>query len=206
MRKFFVLLLLLLPCTLWARGISFSEEMHGYAYYQGEFRSASVYLRVVVNDIDAWRANPGYAANVSGTLALDRLPSQSITGSLQILAPAPGDDGRLLTYRFNSGGLQYVGVKHVRDNGGFDLVDDMTTLHGIFLAQGQAVPTVQDLLYRAAWSSELQFEWWKPSVLYNFAASFNTINTPWYEDLIVKILFLKTVFGAVVREFFPWAV
>lgn len=206
MKRIVLLWLLLLPCFVWARGLSFSEEMHGYAYYQGEFRNAAVYLRVVINDIDAWRTNPNYAANVTGTLTLDRVPSQSINGTLNILAPAPGEDGRLLTYRFTSGALQYVGAKHVRDNAGFDLVDDMTTLHGVLLAQGQAAPTVADLLYRDVWSSELHFEWWKPSVLLSFAASFSTINTPWYEDLIVKILFLKTVFGALVREFFPWAV
>jgi len=205
-RKVLFLWLLLLPFSLWARGLSFSEEMHGYAYYQGEFRNASVYLKVVINDIDAWRANPNVAASVTGTLNLDRISPQPINGTLQILAPAPGQDGRLLTYRLASSTLQYVGVKHVRDNAGMDVVDDMTTLHGVFLPHGQAAPTIYDLLYRAMWSSELHFEWWKPSVLLNFAGSFSTINTPWYEDLIVKILFLKTVFGSLAREFFPWAV
>ncbi|HYD79939.1 MAG TPA: hypothetical protein VEC06_09020 [Paucimonas sp.] len=207
MRKILVLLgILLLPALACARGLSFSEEMHGYAYYHGEYRYAHAYFRVVINDIDAWRGNQNYAATLSGTVYLDRLAGQPVTGTLQILAPASGGDGRLLTYRFAGGGLQFAGVKHVRDDVGLDLVDDMTTLRGSFAAQGQALPAIHDLLYGAAWTSELQFEWWKPAVLWDFSASFQTINTPWYEDLYVKILFLKTVLGSLARVFFPWAI
>ncbi len=206
MRKLLLLLCLILPCLAGARGLSFNEEMHGTAYYQGEYRHVSVVFKIVINDIDAWRANQNYAATVIGTLYLERLPAQAVTGTLQILAPAPGDDGRLLTYRFAGAGLQYLGVKHVRDDGGFDMVDDMTTLHGVFLPAGQALPSVQDLLYGALWSSELQFEWWKVDVLWDFSTSFTTIATPWYDTLGVKILFLKTILGDLAQVFFPWAV
>lgn len=197
-------LLLLLPNLLWARGLSFKEEMHGYAYYQSEFRTADVYLSITIKDIDAWRSNQSYAAQVTGTLVMDRVPNQSITGTLQVLAPAPGDDGRLLTYRFTSGSLQFTGMKHVKDNGGMDLIDDMTTLHGKFQALGQTPPSAQDLLYKAAWTSELHFEWWKPANVLSFAASFSTINTPWYQDLTVKALFVTTVMGDLAKEYFPW--
>lgn len=198
--------ILMLPCLAWARGLSFTEEMHGYAFYQGEYRNVSVYFKVVINDIDAWRANPNYAANVTGELRVDRLPSGSVNGTLQILAPAPNDNGRLLTYRFKGAGMQFVGIKHVYNNAGLDLLDDMTTLRGLFQPLGQTQPTVQDLLYGNNWTSELHFEWWKPATLWNFSWSFATISTPWYEDLAVKILFLKTIFGDLAKVLFPWAV
>ncbi len=204
--KKLLLLILLLPCLAWAKGISFTEEMHGYAYYQGEYRNVSVYFKVVINDIDAWRANQNYAASVSGQLQLDRLPSSNVIGTLQILAPAPNDAGRLLTYRFNGGGIQFVGIKHVYNNPGLDLLDDMTTLHGLFQPQGQAQPSVQELLYGHDWTSELHFEWWKPATLWDFSWSFATIATPWYDDLAVKILFLKTIFGDLAKVLFPWAI
>ena len=40
-----------------ARGLAFSETMGGYAYQDGEFRNASVSLRVTIADIDAWSRN-----------------------------------------------------------------------------------------------------------------------------------------------------
>lgn len=207
MKKLLLLIgILLLPCLVWAKGISFTEEMHGYAYYQGEYRNVSVYFNVVINDIDAWRANQNYAAKVTGELRVERLPNASVTGTLQILAPAPNDVGRLLTYRFSGGALQFVGIKHVYNNAGLDLLDDMTTLHGLFQPLGQAQPTVPELLYGHNWTSELHFEWWKPATLWNFSWSFSTIATPWYQDLSVKILFLKTIFGNLATVLFPWAV
>lgn len=206
MKKYLLLIgILLLPALVWARGLAFTEEMHGYAWYQGEYRNVSVHFKIVINDIDAWRANQNYAASVTGQLSVDRLPGGAVNGTLQILAPAPGDAGRLLTYRFAGAGLQFVGIKHVYNDAGPDLLDDMTTLHGLFQPAGQAQPTVQDLLYGHRWTSELQFEWWKPATLWDFSWSFSTIATPWYEDLAVKILFLKTIFGDLAKVLFPWA-
>ncbi|QNA89736.1 hypothetical protein G4G28_16900 [Massilia sp. Dwa41.01b] len=212
MKRLLILVaMLVLPVLAWARGLSFTEEMHGYAYHGGEYRKVSVYFDIVIKDIDAWRSNQNYAATVSGKAVLDRLPAVPVTGTLQILAPAPGanltgDPGRLLTYRFAGPGLQFVGVKHVYNNAGMDMIDDMTTLHGVFQAAGQPQPTVQELLYGSAWTSELHFEWWKPATMASFSFSFKTIATPWYEDLAVRILFLKTVFGDLAKTFFPWAV
>lgn len=205
-RILMLLWLALLPVLSWANGLKFSEEMHGYTYFRGEYRQVHVYFNVVINNVDAWRADQNYPAAVTGSLYLDRLPAQAVAGTLQILAPAPGQNGRLLTYRFNGGGIAFVGLKHVHDDAGLDMMDDVTTLHGVFLESGQVQPTISDLLYQSVWTSELHFEWWKPIVLWNFSTSFKTIATPWYEDLLVKIAFLKTVFGNLAKEFFPWAI
>jgi len=204
MKRIVVLVLLFVSIGATARGLSFSEEMHGYAYYQSEFRDTDVYLYITVGNIDAWRADQNYPATVSGTLYLERIPTQAISGTLQILAPAPGDDGRLLAYRFSSASLQFVGVKHVHDDHGLDLIDDMTTLRGAMLPKNQVPPSIAHLLYADAWTSELHFEWWKPGTVWDFSTSMSTINTPWYQELQVRALFLETVFGDLPREFFPW--
>jgi hypothetical protein len=200
------LLLWSLALAAQARGLQFSESMSGYAYQGGEFRNASVSLVITITDIDAWSHNLGTPAQVKGTLYLDRLPAQPVTGTLTILAPAPGDDGRLLTYRFTSATLQYTGVKHVHDQAGTAVFDDMTTLHGVFQDKGAVAPSINDLLYGAAWSGELHFAWWDPVTVVNFVASFVTIDTPWYQVLSVEALFVTTMFGALASTLFPWLV
>jgi hypothetical protein len=189
-----------------ARGLAFSETMGGVAFQDGEFRDASVSLRVTIADIDAWGRDLNVPATITGTLTMDRLPTQPITGTLVILAPGPGDDGRLLTYRFASASLQFTGIKHVEDEAGTEVFDDMTTLHGVFQPRGAVPPAVTDLLYGAAWTSELHFAWWDPLVVWNFVASFTTIATPWYQVLEVEAIFVQTMFGALARTLFPWLV
>ncbi|QSX77494.1 hypothetical protein [Agrilutibacter solisilvae] len=201
--KWILAFILLLPGIAFGRGIAFSEEMHGYAFFKGEFRDVDVYLDVTVQDIDAWRSNPQHAAKVRGWLVVNS-QWHSITGTLNILAPAPGDTGRLLKYSLQGTSLKFLGAKHVYDNGGFDLVDDMTTLRGALRSVGESMPTIEDMLYRDAWSSEIRFEWWASGVLWNFTTSFRTIDTPWYQELEVRALFVKTVFGGIASEFFPW--
>lgn len=199
-----LMLLLVLALQAQARGLQFSESMSGYAYVDGEFRNASVQLKVVINDIDAWSRNLDTPARLSGTLFVDRLPAQPIDGTLTILAPAVGDTGRLLTYRFTSATLQFTGAKHVRDQAGTEVFDEMTTLQGLFQPLGAPVPAVASLLGQAQWSSELHFAWWDPAVVWNFGSSFSTLNTPWYQVLEVEGIFVKTVFGALAHTLFPW--
>jgi len=199
-------LILLACCTLaaHARGLAFSESMSGYAYQDGEFRSAGVSLRVTIADIDAWSRNLNAPATISGTLYMDRLPAQPITGTLVILAPAAGESGRLLTYRFTSATLQFTGVKHVQDQAGTEVFDDMTTLHGLFQPKGAAPPTAVALIDGAQWTSELHFAWWDPGSVASFVASFSTIGTPWWQVLEVEGIFAATMFGALATTLFPW--
>ena len=63
---------------------------------------------------------------------------------------------------------------------------------------------VHELLYQALRTSELHFEWWNPSVVWRFGNSFTTIGTPWYQELEVKAIFVRTVLGALARTLFPW--
>lgn len=205
MRRLLAALLLgLCAIAAQARGLAFSESMSGYALQDGEFRNASVSLRISIADIDAWSRNLNVPATVTGTLFMDRLPAQPITGTLVILAPAAGETGRLLTYRFTSATLQFTGVKHVADNAGTEVFDDMTTLHGLFQARGAVPPTAIDLIDGAAWTSELHFAWWDPSVVWNFTTSFTTSATPWYQVLDVEAIFVRTMFGALASTLFAW--
>lgn len=205
MRRLLAALLLgLCAIAAQARGLAFSESMSGYALQDGEFRNASVSLRISIADIDAWSHDLNVPAAVTGTLLMDRLPAQPITGTLVILAPAAGETGRLLTYRFTSATLQFTGVKHVADNAGTEVFDDMTTLHGLFQARGATPPTAIDLIDGAAWTSELHFAWWDPAVVWNFTTSFTTSATPWYQVLEVEGIFVRTMFGALASTLFAW--
>jgi hypothetical protein len=183
-----------------ARGLEFSEVMSGNVYLEGEFRPASVSLQVTIPDIDAWSRDQSVPAVMSGTLYIDRIPAQPVTGSLQILVPAEGGDGRLLTYRFGNGGWQVLGVKHVRDR---NVIADMTTLRAVLQPTGEPLPSVEDVFRGAQWTSELHFEYWNHSVSLNFVRSFHAIDTPLKEVAQVYALFLRTVFGALTCTVFP---
>lgn len=204
MLRTILLLLVLLPSIAFGRGLAFSEEMHGYGYWQSEFRHFDVYLDITIADIDTWRYDANHPASVRGWLLLEGGQWQSITGTLAILAPSPGDSGRLLTYKLSSATTTFFGAKHVYDDRGFDLVDDMTTLRGVIKPAGAALPTLSDILYRDAWSSELRFEWWDTANLASFVGSFDTIDTWWWDDLEVMGIFVRTTFGGVASVFFPW--
>lgn len=85
--------------------------------------------------------------------------------------------------------------------GNFNIIDDVTTLHGVLLPRSATWPSVASLVYDGQWSSEVQFEWWRPGIVLAFLDSFTTIDTPWYEVLWVKYVFIDTTFGAVAGEF-----
>ena len=185
-----------------ARGLQFDEEMRGHGFWDGELRALHFTLDVRIPDIDRWRASPAHPAQVTGSLRLDAGAAQALSGTLEILAPAPNLDGRVLVYRLTAANWRFLGAKLVRNDGGFDLIDDVTTLHGVLLPRTATWPSVASLVYDGQWSSEVQFEWWRPSIVLAFLDSFTTIDTPWYEVLWVKYLFIDTTFGAVAGEFF----
>ena len=198
------LLALLLLCAAGssrAGGLLFDEEMRGHGYWNGELRALHFVLDVRIPGIERWRASPAHPAQVSGSLRLDTAAALPLSGTLEILAPAPSQDGRVLVYRLESASLRFLGAKLVRNDGGFDLIDDVTTLHGVLLPRSASWPSVASLVYDGQWSSEVQFEWWRPSIVLAFLDSFSTINTPWYDVLRVKLLFIHTTFGAVAGEF-----
>ncbi|HSX61154.1 MAG TPA: hypothetical protein VLF18_13195 [Tahibacter sp.] len=201
LRRLFALLLCCAAGTPHARGLLFDEEMRGHGYWDGELRTLHFVLDVRIPDIDRWRASPAHPAQVSGSLRLDAAAPQTLAGTLEILAPAPNQDGRVLVYRLTAANWRFLGAKLVRNDGGFDLIDDVTTLHGVLLPRTAAWPSVGSLVDDGQWSSEVQFEWWRPSIVLAFLDSFATIDTPWYEVPWVKYVFIDTTFGAVAGEF-----
>jgi hypothetical protein len=201
MIRLFTLLLFIGAGTASANGLLFDEEMRGVGDWNGELRALHFALDIRIPDIDRWRASPAHPAQVAGTLRFDGGTAQSLAGTLEILAPAPNQDGRVLVYRLTAANWRFLGAKLVRNDGGFDLIDDVTTLHGVFLPRTANWPSVASLVYDGQWTSEVQFEWWRPSIVLAFLDSFTTIDTPWYEVLWVKYQFIDTTFGAVAGEF-----
>lgn len=184
-----------------ARGIQFEEEMRGHVYVGGEYRRASLRLKVLIRDIDAWRSDPRAQAAMSGMLFVEREPAEPMSGEMNILVRS--SDGRLLIYSLRGTSMQFTGAKHVRDRAGPSLLDQMTVLRGIVQPLGHSAPPVTAMLAEAAWTSQLFFEWWRPAVVWNFGASMKTVDTPWHEELEVRAIFLKTVLGALAPALFP---
>ena len=184
-----------------AGGLQFEEEMRGYGLWQGSYRDVHFDLAVRIADVDAWRSDPSRVAQVTGTVQFDAAPPIPITGDLQVLSTVPGISGRLLIYRFWNGQFRFYALKHVHNNDGPDLLDDVTTLRGRVLSPYASWPTPASVL-AGQWSSEVQFEWWRPTIVAAFVASFQTIDTPWYDRWRVKWVFIETTFGNVASEFF----
>ena len=196
-----LLLWLCVASVAHAGGLQFEEEMRGYGLWQGEYRDVHFDLAVRIPDVDAWRADPARLAQVTGTVRFDQAAPIPITGDLQVLSSVPGITGRLLVYRFWNGQFRFFALKHVHNNDGPDLLDDVTTLRGRFLAPSAAWPGYGSVL-AGQWSTQVQFEWWRPTIVAAFVASFQTVDTPWYDRLRVKWVFLETTFGSVASEFF----
>jgi hypothetical protein len=196
-----VLLSLFAALPALAGGLKFEEEMRGYGLWQGEFRDLHLDLAVRIADVNRWRSDSSRLAQMQGAIRIDQQAAIAVTGDLQVLSTAPGVEGRLLVYRLSGNGLRFFAVKHVRDDGGADLMDDVTLLRGQLLPPGAAWPTISSIL-AGQWSTEVQFEWWRPSIVIAFIDSFETIDTPWYDRLRIKWVFIETTFGDVASEFF----
>lgn len=203
--QWLLLCLLSLPTLVFARGLAFAEEMHGYAYLQGEFMRVDVYFNATIGDIDAWKSDAQHPAKLRGRLHLEDGRWLNVTGTLSVMAPSPGDKGRLLIYAFSGDGFQYLGAKHVYNDALLDTLDDVTRLRGVLAPTTTPLPTLDAIVNHDAWTGEMQFEWWDPANVVGFAASFRVINTWWPPDFIdVPRIFLQVYFSGLAAGLFPW--
>ncbi|WP_141215528.1 hypothetical protein [Hahella sp. CCB-MM4] len=207
-----LLFLGLLTFNTQADGLRFSETMSGYGTIDNLFRDIRVDLNITIDDIDAWKENPNHMASLQGQLVIDSTISHPVYGYLNILSPGnigtcgQADDCYHLVYWMyiddgKPDDSYFIGMKTVRNDSGFDVIDDMTTLVGCF-TQTPDLPlssAVSDIC-----GSQLQFAWWDPANLYDFTTSFEVFDTPWWRYLLVPGKFLSIVFGNLAQVYFPW--
>ncbi len=203
---------LLFSTVSMADGIKFNETMSGYGIYEGIYRDIDLKLDIRVEDLDEWKNNPSYEAPMSGDLLVDGVFANTVTGYMQIFAQGnagscvSSSDCYHLVYwlKMNDGSADdnyFVGFKTVRNDGGLDIIDDMTTLQGCF-TQDPYQP-LQNYATEQC-DSKLYFEWWSLSNLYSFTTSMKAINTPWWRKWLVPGKFLKIAFGPLAKTYFPW--
>ncbi|MFB9891380.1 hypothetical protein [Planobispora takensis] len=100
---------------------------------------------VTIGNVDRFVADPQHTAALSGEIELPgitrRIPFRN--GTFQLFVPSRGAGLRLMTYEaeFEHAGARhrFAGEKRVRDDFGFDLMPDTTTLHSRLYRNGDAV-------------------------------------------------------------------
>ena len=209
-----LLWLWLMAFNVQADGLRFSETMSGYGTIDALFHDIQVDLSVTIDDIDAWKNNPNHLAQLQGQLSVDGATSYPVYGYMNILSPGNADScgvsGNTDCYHLvywmlvdkpaNSPSY-FIGMKTVRNDSGFDVIDDMTILVGCFTDN----PNLPMSAYVTdACGSQLQFAWWDLGNLYDFTTSFQVFDTPWWRYPLVPGKFLAIVFGNLARTYFPW--
>ena len=135
-------------------GISFRETMTGYfaldasdpeaGAASGKTRDTELAMHASINirDLDGFIADPDHLGDIDGSIDFPPLGTgmPASHGIFNLFSPADEPNTKYMIYElgFEHGGLQYylAGRKTVRDDPGFDLLSDTTTLHTI-LYRGQ---------------------------------------------------------------------
>lgn len=139
--------------------VSFTEQMKGFAaagvadpeagFREGRERNEALMFELTITaaDVDSFVADPAHAGTASGYLegALVGGRREVERGWFNLFVEAPGtaQETRLMRYRLwvttDAGPVTFVGEKVVRDDPGFDLWADTTTLF-VQLVEGHAEP------------------------------------------------------------------
>ncbi len=128
-------------------GITFRETMGGF-FAMGETdpkagaargetagERLTMHATVTVRDVERFVQDPAHLGELTGEVIFAPLgsPSPASVGVFNLFAPTTDQSLRHMVYElgFQSGGAQYylAGKKHVRDDAGFDLLRDTTTLY-----------------------------------------------------------------------------
>lgn len=137
-----------------APGISFRETMEGdfsldetdpeagAAKGKRQDTELAMHASINIRDLAAFIADPDHTGEISGTIDFPPLGSGMLAshGVFNLFSPAGEPDTKYMIYElgFEHEGLAYylAGRKTVRDDPGFDLLSDTTTLHTV-LHRGQ---------------------------------------------------------------------
>jgi cholesterol oxidase len=188
-----------------APGLRFSERMPGYMTPGREdFRRtpdslrAALDARISTEDAEAFFRDPDHAMRLEGRFELEgedgsRRSYQVEEGRFQLLSPGPGPRSYFLVYRFAFGSASgrrftFDGRKTVRDDPGFDVAHDTTTLYGTIRRGGPDGPPVA--------SGVLRFRLEDPVQTARFVASFRVPRGGILTKIRVMRRFLKLFLGS----------
>jgi len=116
-------------------GIGQSDPVQGRVHGEAQGTRLTMHARLVVQQLRAFLEQPDHAAQLEGTIDLSSVGQAMVMqdGVFNVFVVNPRTGARQMVYeaRFSdSSGKRYFlrGVKHLSDDPGFDVLEDMTTL------------------------------------------------------------------------------
>lgn len=182
-------------------GIGEPEYLAGRIAGQQENTPIRFDARIIINNLEQFIHLPEHRARLEGTLTFaplgGSLPMEDGIFNLFSLEPATGIRLMVYSFRFTAGsGKQYYlyGEKHIKDDPGFDLLEDMTTLFTTIYAG----PDAQAPIYG---SGQIFFDLKDMPAL---MASVKVTGTRWwelYQRIKAKAAFMDFAWGKVRAEY-----
>ncbi len=192
-------------------GLEFKEPMAGKAMVEGKEVPVSIDLRARIEDMDRFQADPQRIVKLSGTMTVgDR--KVPVSGTLHLMEqgdPAQGNPGHYLEYRLESDPgveppVRFAGTKQVKNDRGFDLASDLTTLRGNFVPPGKPLDGKAEAKNP---SVEMRFNWTNPRVMLPFLKSFKATEGDRYapeHNLEALRKFAQVYGGGILKEWVPF--
>jgi hypothetical protein len=127
-------------------GLTFRETMSGPVALEAtdpeagardpDAKSLSIHCEISIDDIDRFVADREHTGSITGSVEYEAFGGElPVTRGIFNLFSPGGENERLMQYRlaFEHDGKPYFldGAKHVRDDPGFDVWKDTTTLHSV---------------------------------------------------------------------------
>jgi hypothetical protein len=184
----------------------FQETMDGIAQVNGRPVPVVMSFEATIPDIDSWEEDANHPALLTGTLLFEghMVP---VRGVLHMMAKAKNpelqEEGYYLRYHFETPPgvtpqYRFAGAKHVLDDDGFDVAEDVTTLRGNFVPPGKALNGTEEAKHSQV---EVHFRWQDPVVVWNFLDSFETPDAGWFSSLVIKAQFIGIWLNGVIDEY-----
>lgn len=116
-------------------GVGSNNFVDGRVAGQREDTPARIDAEIIIDDLDRFIKSPDHLARLKGTFTFKPLGENLAIndGSFNLFSIDPASGVRQMVYSFrctgnNGKGYFFCGYKEVKDDPGFDITDDMTTL------------------------------------------------------------------------------
>jgi hypothetical protein len=190
-------------------GLEFQEPMRGQAIIDGRTVPVSIQVKAHIEDMDRFQADPRRPVTLSGTMTVGdrRVP---VSGTLNLMEQGDAaNPGHYLEYRLESlAGIEppvrFAGTKQVKNDKGFDLAADLTTLKGNFVPPGKPLDGKAEAKHP---SVEMKFNWTDPRVMLPFLRSFKATEGDHYapeHNLEALRKFAEVYGGGIIQEWVPF--
>ncbi len=193
-------------------GLEFEESMSGWIgmdrndYLEGRIAGqqantpARIDVKIIIDDLESFLQFPDHLARLEGTFSFAPLGGTVAveSGAFNLFSTDPGSGMRQMVYSFgftSGDGRKYFfyGYKKIKNDVGFDVLEDMTTLF-------TAVHEGSDRTAPVAGSGQIFFDLKDAPAL---MASMKATGTVWlHERIQAKLAFMSFAWGVLRQEYF----